>query len=402
MTSAAASDDTVLAAVRIPPALRGPGVADAPSHDVTVRDGRVTDIRPQTGVAQAMLLSAPVDLHVHLDKNHLVSRTGAAEGDLFRAIAMMQAERERITADDVHARMARGLAEAYAEGTRALRTHLDWRDAPAPLALEPFVALRAEWAGRLDLQFVSLTPLDLFADAAASEALARQVAAAGGLLGAFIYRNDDLPARVARVFELARAYDLDIDFHVDEGLHADARGLREIALACERYGWQGRVTCGHACSLSVQPPDEAAQTLALCAAAGVGVVALPTTNAYLQGAWDATPLERGITRLREARAAGVPLAIATDNVADPFYPYGSYALLDNWALGVMLAHLAPAEDWLDTITVQPARAMRLAWDGRIAPGCPADLLWVGAGDGLSLLQAPGRRRRVMRAGRWLD
>jgi len=46
------------------------------------------------------------------------------------------------------------------------------------------------------------------------------------------------------------------------------------------------------------------ETLALCAGAGLHLVALPTTNLYLQGAWDRTPVQRGITRIREAAARG--------------------------------------------------------------------------------------------------
>jgi cytosine deaminase len=203
------------------------------------------------------------------------------------------------------------------------------------------------------------------------------------------------------VFALAQAFDLDLDFHVDEGLDLDATGLQDIARLTLEYGWQGRVTCGHACSLSVQPDPDALQTLELLAQAQIGLVALPTTNLYLQGSWNQTPVPRGITRLMEARQAGVCTSLATDNVADPFYPYGSYDLLEAWALGVQMAHLAPCEDWLDTVTTAPAHTMKLAWDGRIAPGCPADFMVLNACDGLDLMNTAARTRRVCRNGAWI-
>ena len=127
-------------------------------------------------------------------------------------------------------------------------------------------------------------------------------------------------------------------------------------------------------------------------------LALPTTSLYLQGSWDGTPVARGIARLREAARDGIRGCIATDNVADGFYPYGSYDLLDTFGLGVQLAHLAPAMDWLDAITVSPARALGLAWDGRIAPGCPADLLLLAARNEYELLTPAGRQRTVIRHG----
>ena len=82
---------------------------------------------------------------------------------------------------------------------------------------------------------VSLTPLDKFDSAMACEAIAAELArlnqtgdeATGeaALLGAFVYRNDDMRAKLQRVFDLAKAHDLRLDFHVDEGLDVDARGL---------------------------------------------------------------------------------------------------------------------------------------------------------------------------------
>jgi cytosine deaminase len=106
--------------------------------------------------------------------------------------------------------------------------------------------------------------------------------------------------------------------------------------------------------------------------------------------------------VREAREAGVAISLANDNVADVFVPFGSYELLDAWALGVQMAHLPEPEDWLDMITTTPASVMGLPWDGRLSPGCPADLLWLPATNGLQLVTPAGRRGRVCRAGRWID
>ena len=217
-------------------------------------------------------------------------------------------------------------------------------------------------------------------------------------MGAFVYRNEGLRAKLEQVFALAQQHGLALDFHVDEGLDVDATALADIADLTMTFGMQGRVVCGHACSLSVQDAAQAQATLARCAQAGIHLVALPTTNLYLQGAWTATPVERGITRVLEARAAGVSLSLATDNVQDAFYPYGNYDLLATWGLGVQVAHLAPALDWLDTITTAPAVALGLAWDGRIAPGCPADLVQLHQADEYALVGAGTVARTVIRAG----
>ncbi len=392
-----------LQAVRIPPSLRGFDHGDATAvFDLQWEGARIESITPCAPgtAAQGLLLPALVDVHLHLDKTHTVHETGAANGDLFRAIDLIAQHRAGWTRENLRPRMDRGLQEAWDSGVRAVRTHLDWMSRERPPSVDVIESLRREWRGRIEIQWVSLTALDQFDDLTWAQTMARQVKAAGGVLGCFIYRHADLPRRLATVFDLATAHDLDLDFHVDEGLDADATALADIAAFTLQRGWQGRVTCGHACSLSVQPAAQAQATLVQVARADITLAALPTTNLYLQGSWRETPVERGITRLREARAAGVRTCIASDNVADPFFPYGCHDPLEAWALGVQVAHLAPAEDWLDTITVAPARAMKLAWDGRLAPGCPADFILLAARDGLQAMAPAGRQRRICRQGQW--
>ncbi|MDM0081369.1 amidohydrolase family protein [Variovorax sp. J31P179] len=391
-----------LEAVRIPARLRGFQAGEAEVFDVTLSGAQVEAIVPSRQPARGTLLSAMVDAHAHIDKNYTVREAGAAEGNLFAAIERMAAHRARWTAQSLRTRMLRALDEAWRAGTRALRTHLDWGGAEAPVSLAVLEQLRDEWRGRIELQFVALAPLDLFAEADAGERIAQAVRRAGGVLGAFVYRNDGIVYKLGRVFDLAQQHRLTLDFHVDEGLDVEATGLRTIAQLTIARGLQGRVACGHACSLSVQDDAAANDTLALCAQAGIHLIALPSTNLYLQGAWDRTPVQRGITRLREAAAHGLRPSLATDNVQDAFYPYGGYDLVETFGLGVQMAHLAPAADWLDAITVSPARALGLAWDGRIAPGCPADLVLLAATDEYELLDPHGRRRTVIRAGRTLE
>lgn len=393
-----------LESLHIPRGLRGEGLAAAEVFDVALDEGRVASVAPaRDATARGTLISCPVDAHVHIDKNYSVREVGPANGDLFAAIGRMETHRAAWTHEHIAQRMERAAQQAFGFGSRALRTHLDWTTPEPPRALLAFEQLRERWRGRLDLQFVSLTPLDVFAHADAGRRIARAVRQSGGVLGAFVYRNDGLVHKLGRVFDLAQEHGLALDFHVDEGLDADATGLRAIAqLTIARGNSRPRVVCGHACSLSVQPAAQAQDTLALCAQAGIHLVALPTTNLYLQGAWNATPVPRGITRLREAASAGLRPVLATDNVQDAFYPYGSYDLLETFGLGVQMAHLAPAADWLAAITTHPASALGLSWDGRIAPGCPADLVVLAARDEYELLDPEGRARTVIRDGRVLE
>ena len=389
------------------------GRAAAGLTDLLVVDGRVARCGHAGGVeypAGATLLDARgglllpcfADIHTHIDKSFVIGETGAVYGDLFAAIERMAEHRAGWTADQVAARMQRALGEAWACGTRALRTHLDWFAAAEPVSLAVFEDMRRQWAGRVELQAVALTPIDLLAEPQVARDIARRVAAAGAIMGGFVYRQPRLATGLELLFRAAADAGLRLDIHVDEGLDADARGLALIAGLTREFGMAGRVVCGHACSLAAQPREEALRTLDACAAAGLTLVALPSTNAYLQGSWRGTPVERGITLVNEARAAGVPVCFATDNVADTFYPYGGYDLIDIFEKAVVLAHLRTPESWLDAISGVPAQAMGLDHGDAFAVGAPADWVLFAARDMAGLLspngKAPGNRTLIRNGG----
>src|SRR5262249_60163620 len=104
-------------------------------------------------------------------------------------------------------------------------------------------------------------------------------------------------------------------------------------------GFQGRVVASHCSVLSALPLGEAQRIMAGLADAGIGVITLPAANLWLQGR-DASQLPpRGLTRVRELLAAGVPVACASDNIQDPFVPTGSADMLQLARWTVLAGHL---------------------------------------------------------------
>src|SRR5262249_54052927 len=156
-----------------------------------------------------------------------------------------------------------------------------------------------------------------------------------------------------RFFALARDRDLDIDFHADETDNPISNGLEAIAEATIRFGWQGRVTAGHCCSLAMRTDTDAAKTIARVADAGVAVVSLPLCNLYLQDrrVGKRTPRWRGVTLLNELAAAGVPVAVSSDNIRDPFYAYGDLDPIEVFSQAVRIGQLDhPLAGWARAVT----------------------------------------------------
>ncbi|WP_137920943.1 amidohydrolase family protein [Hydrogenophaga sp. 2FB] len=410
--------DCWLARARVPDRLLDASTRDALAPaapglravSLRVQGGRITalasavgpDGLPVVDLADGIVTSCWVDLHTHLDKSHTATRIGRSHHTLRDAVAASGEDRDRWTADDIRRRMDFALRTAHAQGTRAIRTHIDWVGASTPLAWSVAQSLRGEWSPRIELQPTSLSPLPLFADADASAAVAAAVAEQGGVLGASVHPVPGQRSLLERVFELAVAHDLDLDFHADEHLQNDIEGLRTIARLTARHGWEGRVACGHACALSVVPVDACASVLRALADAGIVLMGLPLANLQLQdGGPGRTPRLRGIAPLLEARDLGVQVGLASDNVQDAFVPMADFDLLQVLAIASLTAHLDdPLARWIDSITTTPATAMGLAWDGRLRVGAPADLVLLA---GRNSFEACGRpQRRVLRGGRPID
>ncbi|MGV1950648.1 cytosine deaminase [Agrobacterium vitis] len=387
--------------------------------DILLDDGRVAAVLPAaSGVTGdgidlegRHLWPLMIDMHVHLDKGHTISRAPASDGTHPSARAATTADRQaHWRHDDLVRRMEFGLACADAHGVAALRTHLDSHAGQAETTWAAFDEVQARWSGRIALQAVGLVPLDAYRTDHGKQ-LADLVARQGGLLGGVtrasggthgIGKNgtglDDIDALLDSLFRLARERDLDIDLHVDEAEKADA--LPHVARAAIRHGYEGRVTCGHCCSLALFSEAEIRERIALLADAGLSIVTLPTVNMYLQGrAQGITPRWRGVTPVKELRAAGIRVAVAGDNCRDPFFAYGDHDMVDTWRQSVRILHLDhPYDDAVALATTQPA-AMTGFSAGTIGAGRPADLMIFEAWSMDQVIARPQTDRVIVRAGR---
>lgn len=367
---------------------------------LALSEGRIAAITPVGGPARAVILPLPVDPHVHLDKTFTIGRCRATKPGLFGAIEAMEADIPGWTEADLRARAGQALAEAFANGIRALRSHVDWAEPGVPLAWRVLGDLARDWKGRVDLQRAALVPLDLLGDADLGPPIAAEVARSAAVLGCFVYRNADATENLARVFALADRHGLALDFHTDEGLEPEANSFDEIVALTARHRMGGRVLCGHACSLAIRPEAEVARVIGAAASAGVALTVLPTTNLHLQDmAPGRSPRLRGLAPLLELRAVGVEVCLGADNVADPFYPMGSYDQIEVLRLACLAGHLAPV-DWVAAITSAPARVLGLP-PRDIAIGHPADFMLIDGADWDAALRSGRSRRQIVRSGQEL-
>ena len=334
---------------------------------IELADGRITGVKPMAGanasndaeegtwqLEGALVLPGFVDAHLHLDKTFTLPRIRDVQPGLLGAIEASLRDLPNWTPDDIRTRASRGLQWAYEAGSVHVRTHINWADISSlPMAWPVLDALSREWADRLKLELVSLTRLDAFGDIDAARVVASRVSETGphALMGGFVHSVNWNIAYLRNLLLAAQEKNLDVDLHVDEELNPAAEGLLGTARILREIGFEGRVVCGHVCALAAQPESVALATLDEVARAPITLVSLPITNLLLQDAVTGrTPRMRGITLVKEARARGIPLLFASDNVQDPFCPVGSYDPIECFASAALAAQLdAPFDNWSDTL-----------------------------------------------------
>ena len=370
-------------------------VEDAMDHAVVDLQGR-------------MLLPGLVDSHMHLDKSFSLPQVGNVSGTLSEAVRNYAKASPFFEKEEIKARIVRASLQALSFGSTTLRSHLDFNlRAGREVALRTIeAALEARELVKpyIDIQYFPMCPLDQLDDASMAvveEALRMGVDGLGGAP----HLSSTPEADIERIFELAVRYGCPIDLHADESDDPNVRTVLKIAELTQRYDYQGKVSVGHLCSLASMNAADAALVIDSIAKAQLKAVSLPAANLYLQGRGDSEgPIRRGVTRIRQLRDSGVTVAVASDNIHDPFHPFGRGDLLQIALLAGYAGHLGSCEDMrtlLELISTSAADYAGVANYG-IATGNPADFVVIDAAfpeEAFTMLPAS---RWVSKGGRWVS
>ena len=357
--------------------------------DIGVADGRIVDIAPHIAADAPeqqldgrLVIPGFVETHIHLDKSCILERCNCERGTLEEAIETVAAAKRSFTEADIHARAQRTLEKAIIQGTTRMRTHVE---ADPRVGLNGFHALRTlkrDYAWALDLQICVFPQEGLTNDPGTEELLVEACEQGADVIGGCPYTDTDPAAQTARIFDIARRFDLDVDFHLDFDLDPSWMHLDEVCRQTDAHRWGGRVAVGHVTKLSTVDRSRLSEIGARLANAGVAVTVLPATDLFLMGREHHHHVPRGVAPAHRLLAHGVTCSLATNNVLNPFTPFGDCSLIRIANLYANIAQLGRSADMracFDMITTLPARLMNAARYG-VAVGHAADLVVIDSSD----------------------
>jgi len=341
-----------------------------------------------------------VDAHVHLDKTHTWFRAPNRSGTFAEALEALGRDKDNWTRKDLERRAGFAMRCAWEHGTRVIRTHVDTWLQGGEESHAVMQELREAWRGRIQLQTVPLTGIANYSEDNGGTIADLALKYGASALGGWSPMTADLPRQLDHLISIARDHGVGLDLHVDENGDPSAEVLRLVAEAVIRNAFTHPVVCGHCCSLSVQAPERQKSTVALVREANIRVVSLPLCNLYLQDrrghAFPRTPQWRGLTLIQDLMDAGVPVAMASDNVRDAFFAFGDYDAAEVYVQGVRLAHLdSRLPESVSVVTSAAADIVGLPDRGRVVPQAPAHLVVFPARSFSEFLSRPSSARRLI-------
>lgn len=357
--------------------------------DIAVRDGKIATIGSSLRCEATEVFDGEgafacggfVDTHIHLDKACILDRCTICEGTLAEAVRETARAKVGFTDQDVYARAVRVVEKAIAHGTVRMRSFVEIDPRAGFRSFEAIKRVKADYAFAVDIEICAFVQDGLTNEPETGAMLEAALADGADLIGGCPYMDPDPTGHVEAIFALAVQHGVAIDFHLDFDLDPGHTQLPAVVAATLRHGWQGRVAIGHVTNLSAMTPPEVLAIADQLAQAGIALTVLPATDLFLNGRDRDRLVPRGVAPAHLLASRGVVTSIATNNILNPFTPYGDASLIRMANLYANVAQLSRDADLDATFDmVGQSAARQLGATHGIAPGGAATIVLL-QGDG---------------------
>jgi cytosine deaminase len=321
-----------------------------------------------------------VESHLHLDKSDILDRCQADRGDLAEAISEVAKAKRAFTAEDVYTRAKKTVERCIAHGTTHIRTQLEVDPVIGLKGLEGVRPLIEEYRWAVDIEICVFPQEGLLNNPGTDELMVAALKDGARVVGAVPYTDSNPNGQINRVFEMAREFDVDVDMHLDFSLDPDDLDLLYVCRQAEALKYGGRVAIGHVSKLSAVDSAKFEACAKRLADAGVSLIVLPCTDQYLMGRGVTHNIPRGVTPAHRLLPHGVNCALSTNNILNPFTPFGDGALIRQANAYAHICQVGSRHDTrecLHMITTRSAKLMNLEGYGT-AIGCWADFVVLDA------------------------
>jgi len=338
--------------------------------DIAIKDGKIVAIENQIDADAARVIEANgkvlipglVESHIHLDKALIADRLPNKSGTLQEALSVTAQLKPTFTKEDIIDRAERTLEMLIMNGTTNIRTHSEFDPSQGMTGFEVVMGLKEKYKDLVDIQVVAFPQEGILKAPGTEEMMYKAMDMGADVVGGIPYNDTPWDKHIDLVFEIAKKYNKPIDFHQDFKDNADGITIEYVCDKTIAEGYVGRVSVGHLTALGALPKERLEPIIKKMAEAQISVMSLPATDLHLGGRHDEYNVRRTLTPVRALRDGGVNMCIGTNNIRNPFTPYGTGDVIQTAMLAIPTAHLGGAADLptvLPMITTNPAKALGL-------------------------------------------
>ncbi len=344
-----------------------------------------------------------VEPHAHFDKSFSWNNFPNLRSDYANALSVNLEEHITRTPQKVISRAKKSLNYAISNGYRAIRTHIDTYLSQDKQIWDEVFSLRKAYSNLIELQFVALAPLE-FWSTLNGELLARKLTENNGLLGGVLvppFNKKEIHSYLSNLLELAMKFNLGVDLHVDESSIQPGGGMKLLLKTIDKLNCKIPITCSHSSSILLLNNKEIYKIGKRIAERNIKVIALPLTNFWLLNRDEnANSLKRPVAPIKQLQRLFVDVSIGSDNVQDPWFPFGNFDPFYLMSHAMPMLQLNPWDRLsFSALLNAPSRLLGLSWDGIISVGCPADFVLVD-GNNWGDVFSNNLKREVLIKGNW--
>jgi len=324
--------------------------------------------------AQTRLVTEPhIIAHLHLDKvmtgslaEESVLSEYQAGGGSMTAIEVASRVKQHYVESEIISRVRKLLNEAERNGVSHIRAFADVDTKAKLIGINALLKIKQEYKDRIGIQVVAFPQDGILREQGTEELLYKSMELGADLVGGIPwieFTTENARKHIDIAFEIARKYDADISMLTDDAADPELRTTEYLATSAIKNNWIGRVAACHARATALYNEVYHRKFVAILKEAGMGVVTNPHTG----------PLH---VKVKELLNAGVPVALAQDDVDDAYYPYGRCNMLEVAFLASHLLWMMSRQDReiiYDMITFSAAKVLGIQ-DHTIAEGGAGNLL----------------------------
>lgn len=269
-----------------------------------------------------------VNAHAHIDRAYILDQDNfkLTNAPLEEKWRLPDEYKAKATVDNIYGNMARVLENMVSQGVRAIGSFIDVDPVIEDKAIKAAIKARDNFKDKIEIKFINQVVKGVI------DPEARKWFDIGAEFADII---GGLPEKDAG----REAEHLDVLFnagkqnggkmlhvHIDQYNSPDQRDTELLVKKTIEYNYQNKVVAIHCISVGAQPKNYRQQLYKKMKDAGIMVVVCPC--GWIDNSWVASqeadvigPIHNAIAPVKEMIAAGLTVAIGTDNIQDIYKPF---------------------------------------------------------------------------------